>query len=115
MLQERYIQGVQSMCCRNDIHRVFNLCVAGTIYTGCSIYVLQERYIQGVQFVRCRNDIYRVFNLCVAGTYNTGCSIYVLQERYIQGVQFKYDMWCRVSYIRLHTWSGHLVRAFAAG
>jgi len=59
VLQELSVQGVQFVCCRNVIYRVF-MC--------------------------CRNFVYRVFNIYVAETLYTGCSIYVLQERYIQGV-----------------------------
>jgi len=71
MLLERYIQGVQFICSRNVIYRVFILCVIGDLYTRCLIYMLQERYIQGIQFIYRRIVIYRVFNLCVAGTLYT--------------------------------------------
>jgi hypothetical protein len=27
----------QFVCCRSVVYRVFNLCVAGALYTGCSI------------------------------------------------------------------------------
>ena len=73
-----FFRFVEFTCCRSVIYRVFNLCVEGALYTGCSICVLQERYVQGVQFVCCSSVIYRVFNLCVAGSLCTGCSICVL-------------------------------------
>jgi hypothetical protein len=74
----------ESCCAVRELYRVFSLCVAGALYTECSMYVLQERCIQGVQFMCCRKVIYRVFKLCVAGTLYTGCSIYMLLKRYIQ-------------------------------